>query len=204
MPGRGLSVDFGVNLEPGSGVHRLRARAVCTDGASYESPVHELDANRSLLPARELAAFKLAEYRGWLIPLEGSAPYGASAAMEDGRMTYFAHAPSRLLYELPPEACVLRGGMGFRPGAFAPDNRGPTDGAEFRVDLLTEAGGRVNLHRRLLQPVQNPADRSIVPFHLDLPPGNRRRIELVIDPGPGGNAASDWTFWSDLTLENCR
>jgi 4-amino-4-deoxy-L-arabinose transferase-like glycosyltransferase len=203
-PGEGLSVDFEVNLEPGSGVHRLRARAVCTDGIGYESPVHELDSNRSLLPARELAAFKLMEYRGRLIPLEGSAPYGASAALEDGRMIYFAHAPSRLLYELPAGACVLRGGMGFRPGAFAADNHGPTDGAEFRVDLLTAAGERVNLHRRLFQPVQNPADRIIVPFHIDLPPGTQRRIELVIDPGPGGNAASDWTFWSDLTLENCR
>lgn len=203
-PGPGLSVDFEVNLEPGSGMHRLKARAVCTDGVSYESPVHELDSNRSLLPARELADFKLTEYRGQLIPLEGSAPYGASAAMEDGRMIYFAHAPSRLLYELPAEACVLRGGMGFRPGAFAADNRGPTDGAEFRVDLITEAGGRQNLYRRLLQPVQNPVDRSIVPFHLDLPPGKQRRIELVIDPGSGGSAASDWTFWSDLTLENCR
>jgi len=72
------------------------------------------------------------------------------------------------------------------------------------VDLLTDAGTRVNLYRRLLQPVQNPADRSPVPFRIELPPGDRRRIELLIDPGPGGNAASDWTFWSDLTLENCR
>jgi len=203
-PGDGLSVDFEVKLEPGSGVHLLQARAVCSDGVSYESPVHPLDSNRSLLPTAELAAFKLPELRGRLSPLEGSAPYGASAAMEDGRMTYFAHAPSRLLYELPPGACVLRGGMGFRPGAFASDNRGPTDGAEFRVDLLTAAGERVNLYRRLFQPVQDPADRIIVPFRIDLPPGPQRRIELVIDPGPGGNAASDWTYWSDLTLENCR
>ncbi|MBX3749979.1 MAG: glycosyltransferase family 39 protein [Opitutaceae bacterium] len=203
LPASGLSVDFRLPAGERS-QFRLTARATCADGRTGESPVHEIDARRALLTLRELSAFQLPEYRSQLVPLEISAPFGASVTRDEGQVVFFAHAPSRLTYELPPEACCIRGRFGIKDGAYAAHNRTPTDGAEFQVDLIDANGRRTSLHRRWLQPASEPADRGMQSFRCMLPPGEARRIEFLIEPGPAGNAASDWTFWSDLALENCR
>lgn len=203
LPGSGLSVDFRLPAGERSRF-RLTARATCADGQTYASPVHEIDARSALLTLQELAAFQLPEYRHQLVPREISAPFGASVTREDGRAVFFAHAPSRLSYDLPPEAGCIRGGFGIKDGAYAAHNRSPTDGAEFQVDLIAANGQRTRLHHRWLQPAHEPADRGTHWFRCELPPGEGRRLEFIIEPGPAGNAASDWTFWSDLALENCR
>lgn len=33
---------------------------------------------------------------------------------------------------------------------------------------------------------------------------NGGELQLVINPGPAGNSASDWTYWIDLALENAH
>jgi hypothetical protein len=119
-------------------------------------------------------------------------------------MIFFAHAPSRLRYPLPSGVKSIRGGMGFRPGAYAPDNAHPTDGAEFRVVWLPASGSARLLFHQLLRPGQNAADRGVVPFAVELPSGADGQVEFVIDPGPTGSPASDWTYWADLALETSR
>lgn len=203
LPGSGLSVDFQLPAgEPSR--FRLTARGTCADGRTYESAAHEIDVRSAQLTLREISAFQLPEYRSQLVPLEISAPFGASVTRDEGHTVFFAHAPSRLIYELSPEACYVRGSFGIKDGAFAAHNRTPTDGAEFQVDLIAANGRRMSLHRRWLQPASETADRGIHYFRCELPPGEGRRIEFIIEPGPAGNATSDWTFWSDLALENCR
>jgi hypothetical protein len=122
--------------------------------------------------------------------------------MVEGRLEYFAHAPSRLVYRIPAGAGVLRGGFGIEPTAYAPENKYPTDGAEFVIRWRPAAGGERVLLQRLLRPREEPADRGVQSFRVQLPPGGGGELELAISTGPLGNPASDWTFWTDLLLEN--
>jgi hypothetical protein len=161
-----------------------------------ETPVPDLSPEQA-------ARLALASLGPPLRPVTARAPHGADFSMVDGRAEYFAHAPSELAYEVPAGATHLRGGFGVRPAAYAPDNLAPTDGAEFIV-RWREAGGREQtLFHRLLQPRTEAGDRGIQSLRIALP-GGSGRLFLQINPGPTGNPASDWTFWTDLTLENFR
>jgi hypothetical protein len=158
--------------------------------------------NAGAVPAEVAAAMKLGTAGSPLLPIRASAPHGMNLSMSDGHLEYFAHAPSSLIYRLPPQAAALRGGFGFRPGAYAPENRGPTDGAEFIIRWRPDGGTEQVLLRRLLRPREQPADRGIQSFRVEIPNRLGGELELAITMGPADNSASDWTFWSDLLLEN--
>lgn len=136
-----------------------------------------------------------------LVPVFASARHGAAVETGNGRPEYFLHAPAILTYRIPAGSGVLRGGLGIRPGAYAEDNRGPTDGAEFIIRWHPDGGAEQILFRRLLRPRQDPLDRGVQAFTATLPPHAGGRLELVISPGPYENNASDWTYWADLRLE---
>ena len=111
------------------------------------------------------------------------------------------HAPASLVYRIPAGGGVLRGGYGFRPAAYAPDNQASTDGAEFIIRWRPATGGEQILLRQLMRPRDVPADRSLQSFRLVLPSDSGGELELAIGAGPTDNPASDWTFWTDLLLE---
>jgi 4-amino-4-deoxy-L-arabinose transferase-like glycosyltransferase len=154
------------------------------------------------LPAAVSSTLKIGTVSAGLAPVRASAPNGANLAMADGRLEYFAHAPSSLVYRIPAGAGALRGGFGIRPGAYAPENKGPTDGAEFIIRWRPDGGGEHILLRRLLRPRDEPADRPVQSFRVEWSPDTGGELELAITPGPTDNNASDWTFWTDLVLEN--
>jgi 4-amino-4-deoxy-L-arabinose transferase-like glycosyltransferase len=139
-----------------------------------------------------------------LRPLHGRAPNGAAFVMSEGRAELFAHAPSALVYAIPAGTGALRGGFGIKPGAYAPDHTGTTDGAEFIVRWVHPNGTEEVLWRRLLQPHESTADRGIQSFRVEFPSKEAGELILQILPGPNDNPVSDWTFWCDLTLENFR
>lgn len=111
-----------------------------------------------------------------------------------------AHAPSCVEFPLAPGARWLSGGFGLRAGAYAhpPD---ATDGAGFTITYIGRSGVRTVLFRRFLDPVSAAGDRDVQRFRVELPAGGGGRLELGTDPGPHGNNAYDWTYWTDLTLE---
>ncbi|AOS44956.1 hypothetical protein Verru16b_02025 [Lacunisphaera limnophila] len=155
--------------------------------------------------AAELAAtLPLGTLGAPLAPVVATAPFGAGASLVEGRLEYFAHAPSSLVYRVPAAAAALRGSFGIRPGAYAAENSGPSDGAEFIVRWRPAGGAEQVLLRRLLRPRDEPADRGLHTFRVTLPPHGGGELELVTGMGPADNSASDWTFWSDLLLENYR
>ena len=139
-----------------------------------------------------------------LPPASGHAPHGAGFSMVEGRAEYFAHAPSRLIYRLPGGVHSIRGGFGIRPAAYAPGNPAPTDGAEFVVTWRGATGSDQVLLRRLLRPRDAEGDRGVQSFRVELPGGGPGELTMAIEPGPAGNPASDWTFWTDLTVETFR
>ena len=156
------------------------------------------------LPAAVAAKLTLGTLANPLVPLLASAPNGADRLMADGRVKYFAHAPAVLTYRVPAGAGALHGGFGIEAAAYGADNKGPTDGAEFVIRWRPLGGGSEQvLLRRLLRPRDEPADRPIQSFRVALPaPHAGGELELAINPGPADNAASDWTYWIDLALEN--
>lgn len=156
------------------------------------------------LPAAIADTFKLGALGSPLSPIRVSARHGADASVLDGRLEYFVHAPSSLVFQLPAQASALRGGFGIRSGAYAPDNQGPTDGAEFIIRWRPHGGPEQLLLRQLLRPRDEPGDRGVRSFRVDLPPHHGGELELEIGVGPFDNSASDWTYWSDLLLENFR
>jgi predicted membrane-bound mannosyltransferase len=156
------------------------------------------------LPTETIAALKLGTIGSPITPAFASARHGANVSTVDGRKEFFAHAPSTLVYRLSPEAAALRGGFGLYAGAFAPDNASPSDGAEFVVRWRPTVGQEQVLLRRLLRPREEPADRGHHDFRVNFPPHTGGELELTMGPGPAGDSTSDWTYWSDLLLENYR
>lgn len=188
----------------GSGRHTLQVRATGADGSRRISAETTVAVESGRLTPAQAAAFALPQVASRNEPVSVSAVYGASAGDDGGVPTFFAHAPSSLVYALPAGARAIAGGFGFREGAHAADNRFPTDGAEFRIDLVGGDGRRRTLLRRLLRPTTEAADRGSHAFRADLPPDRAggERLEFTISAGPAGNPASDWTFWTALRLEN--
>ena len=120
---------------------------------------------------------------------------------EDQR-SYALHAPSLLRYELPAGINRVSGSYSIPPGAYAPENQHPTDGAVFIVTIRFSDGSAQELYRRAIDPGRYPEHRSAQPFNLALPMTEDPRVlEFEITPGPAGDASSDWTQWNDIRLE---
>jgi hypothetical protein len=203
-PAASITLRFSVPFNRlGVGPHRLSARATAAGGATREGAPVEVRCEASSVPSDQLPLFALSRIDGTVTPLAIRAPFGPTAGWEDGHLVFFAHAPSSLSYPLPARVTRVRGHFGFRPGAFAADNRTPTDGAEFSVVGVDAGGERRLLFRRLLEPTTRPEDRPMQSFAADLPPAAAGgHLEFVISPGPVGNNACDWTYWADLAVES--
>jgi hypothetical protein len=154
------------------------------------------------LPAEVRAKFAVGTLSSPLAPVRATARHGADWLLQDGHVEFFAHAPSSFTYRVPVGTAALRGGFGLKAGAYAADNAGPTDGAEFIVRWRPAGGAERVLFSRLLRPRETEADRGIQSFRVELPDRDGGELELVIGGGPADNFASDWTYWTDLTLEN--
>lgn len=161
----------------------------------------EVQSGPAPLPESVTATLKIGAISQSFAPIWASAPLAQRTVLA-GHLEYFAHAPSSIRYRIPPGIGVLHGGFGLRPGAYAPENKTPTDGAEFIIRWRPSGGAERILLRRLLRPREDPADRPVQSFAVELAPGAGGELELAISPGPADNNASDWTFWTDLVLEN--
>ncbi len=203
-PSPGMTARFMVPFDQLPGKHQLVARATTAAGATFDSPVHEISTGTARLPADQLAQFAVPRAHANSLPLYVSAPFGATVTRDNGMVEYFAHAPSTIAYPLAAGTSSVTGRIGFRPGAYASDNKSPTDGAEFSIDLVRPDGVRHNLFRRLLRPRENEAERGPQPFAATVPPDARGRLEFVISPGPHDSSASDWTYWADLVFTTSR
>lgn len=194
----------------------LRAHYEVVEGAQFVSqgfrllqrraaPLDHVPADWPELAADTRQALVLGVAGTPLEPLQASAIHGAAVTMQSGRLELFAHAPSRLVYSVPPGAAGLRGGFGLREAAYATTNATPTDGAEFVITLTPAHGAPRELLRRWLRPQAVETDQGVQSLRLAFPPlPEGGALELKIDPGPSEDVAFDWTYWTDLTLEIYR
>lgn len=124
------------------------------------------------------------------------APNGFAIMDEAGQNVLFAHAPSRLVFPLPPGARQLKGNLGLIQRAYTAG--GHTDGATFLVEVEDANGGHTLLYRRLLQPREIPEDRGAQSFTIDLPDIPDGRLILRTEASPSGRLDFTWSYWHDL------
>jgi hypothetical protein len=134
-----------------------------------------------------------------LIPDEVTAFTEPSQIEIDGHLGLVMHAPSLMVFTLPPGVRHAAGNFGYPPNAYS--NGGHTDGAEFRVIWVGESEKRM-LFSRLITPAERPKDRGLQHFEVDLsklPPGGQ--LHLQITPGPHDEHSWDWTAWADVEIK---
>lgn len=131
-----------------------------------------------------------------------SAMFGARVEASMGVRQFAMHAPSLLAFDLPADANVISGRFGLPPEAYAEENPSPSDGASFRITVQIEGQQSRELLNRTLRPHIEDIDRVEQSFRIELPSSDStRQLTLEIDPGPSGDASSDWTYWTDVRLE---
>lgn len=201
-PTDGIGFRFPVPFDRlGPGTYRLAVRASAADGQTRTGPEWTVNCALEPVSPEQRAALALPTVTTGPSPARVRAPLGVSAREEAGSWVISAHAPSVIAYPLPPHIARVSGRFGLRPGAYAPDNTGRTDGAEFIIAWVAADGRRTELLRRLLQPVATPADAGLHPFDCFLPHAPEGgTLELITTEGPHGNPASDWCVWSDVLL----
>lgn len=201
-PTRRMTVRIPVPFDRlGVGRHVLAARATDAQGNTLQGDDQIVTVDATSMQPEQMAAFALPHLARSLPPVSVRAAFGANVEEDDGRLVFYAHAPSTLTYALEPGSRVVRGKFGIRPQAYAENNPHPSDGAEFQVNLLRPDGSRDILFSRLLRPGQIPAERGLQPLSVEIPADASGQLEFIILPGPAGNPSSDWTYWADLVVE---
>jgi len=97
---------------------------------------------------------------------------------------------------IPEQAKFVKGNFGFAAAAYLLG--GGTAGAEFRIEEQYPDGHVDLLYSQVLKPLTNPEDRGMKPFELACPGSGERRLFLRAVPLASGNAARDWTCWSEI------
>lgn len=115
----------------------------------------------------------------------------------DKRKVMVMHAPSEMVFEVPPGATEIVGAYGFLPGAYSEGGR--TNGAEFVV-YCNRDGEVLALHERYLDPLRRMNDRGLQKFVAKIPHGVER-VYLRINPGPYAEYAFDWTGWTGVEFK---
>jgi len=198
------SMKFQIEIPPSqtAASHRLEAVADWADGTRTRSAPLTTAIVSLRITEEQRTLFALPRIFG-AVPAAGVRallpPY---VSLIDGERNFQLHAPSLLRYPLPENATGVRGRFGIQPGAYAANNKAPTDGAEFIIRTVAPNGkGRVRLYK-WLRPAIVPKDRPEQMFQIPLDGLSAgESLEFEITPGPDGNPASDWAFWSDLMLE---
>jgi hypothetical protein len=116
---------------------------------------------------------------------------------QENQKTWLSHAYSAWRFPLPTlERQQLNIGYGL-PAAAHEKPDAATDGVEFIVQLQPRDGPPVILHRRFLNPAENPADRGVQTATITLPAlKNGDSVVLITHPGPAFSTAYDWSYWT--------
>jgi hypothetical protein len=131
-----------------------------------------------------------------LIPIESQIITGESIRVftEKG---WFAHAPSRVIYDCPPDLAAFSFGFQLASDGHTDDkgNR-RSDGVAAIVEFVDPQGNIDLLYQRTIDPNRNPSDRGMIRARVELP---RRAGRLVIrmTTGPKNDSSYDWSYLAD-------
>lgn len=159
---------------------------------------------RSDLPAQRLPgpADRLRLFQQARLSLRESTPAGkvspSTAGQEAlaGRTVQMLLPPAELSWPLYGIERTVMIEYGFHPRAYT---EGDSDGAELIVELQSADGTVRQIFQRFLDPLRRPADRGQLTTRLVLPPyGPDSVLRIRTAPGPQGNDAWDWVYFSRL------
>lgn len=114
-----------------------------------------------------------------------------------GGSHFGAHAPSRLVFDIPTGATDFTGAFGIDQQSIEEF----TDGGEFIIKFIRADGSFETVLERRIDPMNNAADLDLQEFDLKVDSTTFHRVELIITAGPTNNNARDWTFWRHLKFE---
>ncbi len=114
---------------------------------------------------------------------------------------WLAHAPSKLVYERPPEMSEFEFSYGIASEAYQRTTGQRTDGVDVLILFEDQEGRQTQLFRRELRPVTEGVDQGVQTNRLTLPPFQRGRLLLVMTAGPLSNPAFDWSYWKNLKAQ---
>ncbi len=129
---------------------------------------------------------------------EAHAQFGFAETEESGKPVTLAHMPAVLVFPLRSSGRHLTGGIGLLRDAYQGSDA--TAGGRFTVEFEDTRGRSTVLWQKDLNPRDNPGDRGIIPFTVELPPDANGRLVLRTDARPGHGPSRGWTFWHDLRL----
>jgi hypothetical protein len=125
------------------------------------------------------------------------AQFGISTEFIANRYATGAHPDSDILVSPPPSSRGVDLLIGIRDKAYEnPHDR--TDGVTFTVTAVSPTGERTVLFDRFLQPATLPEDRGTVAVRIEFPATEFKELIFSTRPGPHGNYAFDWAYWSQI------
>jgi hypothetical protein len=125
-------------------------------------------------------------------------PANAPLRRFDGLLVQMLEPPGRIRFALAGRENELSYHYGIDPEAYTV---GRTDGVEFMVELERPGQPAQMLFRRWLRPLLQPADRGLQTCRVILPPFPRgSTLSLLTGPGPDGDTAWDWGFFTGIRL----
>jgi hypothetical protein len=186
---------------PGKPVRRFRLTSETPENFAGRLTVRFY---RALRPAPVDAAV-LADLRARLaFPVAETAPVRmvpANSPLRDfnGYLVQMLEPPGEITFTLQGDERVLHFDFGIDPEAYV---RGATNGVEFTAEVNQGGAIRQLVFSRLLQPKIEPADRDRQAARILLPPLlAKSTLTLRTGPGPGGDGAWDWAYFSKIRYE---
>lgn len=125
-------------------------------------------------------------------------PFSLAAYDLDQQVAIDAHAPTDIVFTVPPGAKSAEIRFGILTSAYSGGQ--PTDGVEFQVVLVPKDSPSHVLFSRVLKPVAVVADRHIQAATVTLPAGASGRLLFRTLPGPNGSITSDWAYWARIMI----
>ncbi len=127
-------------------------------------------------------------------PLRAYMKFGLGYMTVEKKKVLFAHAPSEVWIRPPGQATRIEWDFGFLAGAY--EREGPkTDGAEFVISTYF-AGVEREIFKRVLDPLNRPADRGLQQVSISYRPAPGEILRFSTRPGEGG--AFDWIYWAKI------
>ena len=170
----------------------VSVRARRPDGSLVAGPVYQIEASQFPPPP----VLVIGEV---VLPALVSECLTGNVLWMPGERVFSAHAPARLVFERPAVLQLVSFDFGIFPGAYAPEQKWPTDGVELQVSFKPSQGPLERLLTKPLNPRDNPADGGSHHVEIALPQGKAGQLVVVISPGPQSNASCDWSYLTNLT-----